>query len=265
MKCTHCGGETYASLGGREVCGSCGRAADSVHDERQMTEEEWAMQYHQERVDGDPSTPRPEQKRPDMDSRLSRDDVSIGIPFQFTGTGRVGPRLFRGKAEFKKANGQPIVSGSALRGNSMAFEGLYWVCALVTALGVAVLLFVLAWAAEFLSMPVTFENFLKDPMMVFLGAVIPILCIAGGIYAASLLCKFVLRERAVAELPRDSLAAVVGGHAYAQRQDDDKPPVQMRHVTIRMKDSAPAITIICRQSDVSRLSSLLRVPVETDA
>lgn len=192
----------------------------------------------------------------------TNDSKSNGIPFEFTGTGRVATRLYRGKASIENKLGKYYVSGWTLKGNSMMFVSLYWICAVVTALGVGVLLLSIALKLGYYQKvpEFTMENFFKAPGPNLINIMIDILCIAGGYYASIYFCKFVLRKRTVAEIPSDSVAAIVKGAEFMRKMDNNQS-VPMCHGIIRMKNPIPSIKIICRLEDCSRLSSLLDVPL----
>lgn len=186
------------------------------------------------------------------------------ISFDFTGTGRVGNRLFRGKATLTEDNGVYVVSGSALKGTGRRFIAIYWICGWIVFIGGVVLLTWIASRFGCYSTFPTLENFSKDPWKQILDLVITGLSMAGGVVAAMLLFRFVFRERTTERFPATEVSAVAKGSSFTQSQGENQPPIKMRYVTIKMKNSKRGISISCREEYVSALSSLFDVPLEDE-
>lgn len=183
------------------------------------------------------------------------------IPLNFTGTGRIGNRLFRGEAEIRKQNGKYLVSGSALRGSSRIFVAWYWICGWVIGIGTNVLLFWIAAVLGLYRTSPTLESFSKTPGTVIMDLVVTVIIFAGSIAAGVSACVYILRENITVELPAGSASSIVKGAAYEQSQGENQPTVRMQHATITMRDSGRGICISCRQEHLSALASLLGVPV----
>lgn len=186
------------------------------------------------------------------------------IPFNFIGTGRVGNRLFRGEATLTEDNGVYVVSGSALKGTGRGLIILYWICRWIVFIGGFVLLAGIALRFGCYSTSPTPENFLKSPGKQIVDLVVTALCVAGGVIASMLLCRFVFREQTTERLPAADVSAVAKGATFTQSQGENQPPIKMRYVTIKMKNAKRGISISCRQEYVSPLSSLFDVPLKEE-
>lgn len=188
------------------------------------------------------------------------------IPFHFIGTAHLGNRLFRGEATLSEDHEGYIVSGSALKRTGRTLVTIYWISGWAVFIGSFILLVWLASRTGCYTTSPTVENFSKNTGKLIIDLVVTVLSMAGGVNAAMLFCRYVFRERALERLLAAEVSAVIKGKTFVESQwyDENQPPIQMRYVTIKMKNSKQPISISCREEYVNLLSSLLGVPLEDE-